>query len=49
MEERKTIFWEIENNFSEKYLCWALGALSILELLLNLLSFFLVVFLMVDS
>ena len=44
MDEKKTVFWQIENSFSEKSLSWILGTVNIIQLLLNLFSFFLVIF-----
>jgi len=38
----------LDNNFSEKSLSWVLGCTSIGDLLLTLLSFFLIIFLLVD-
>ena len=48
-DDRKSVFWEIDNTFNVKYLAWALGVLTILSLLISLGIFFLVIFLIVEN
>ncbi len=48
-DDKKSVFWELENSFNEKLLSWSLGILTIFMLLQVVIEFFILIFVQAEK